>query len=87
MLCVLLLFSLVVTGVFEAGNGAFSSLHKLVGKARCCTCVRRSRCGKVWSATHATLLYSLCLALYLLLLVDGDVETNPGPISSKEKAV
>ena len=84
MLCVLLLFSLVVTGVFEAGNGAFSSLHKLVGKARCCTCVRRSRRGRVWF-THATLLYSLCLALSLLLVLDGDVETNPGPISSEGK--
>ena len=87
MLCVLLLFSLagmVVTGVCEAGNGAFSSLHKLVGKVRCCTCVRRNRRGRVWS-TLATLLYSLCLALCLLLVVAGDVETNPGPISGEEK--
>ena len=89
MLCVLLLFSLagmVATGVCEAGSGAFSSLLKLVGKVRCCTCVRRSRLKfeRMWS-THATLLYSLCLALCLLLVVCGDVETNPGPISSKRK--
>ena len=89
LLCVLLLFSLaemVATGVCEAGIGAFSSLHKLVGKVRCCTYVRRSGRGRVWS-THATLLYSLCLALCLLLVVAGDVETNPGPISSKGKAL
>ena len=87
MLCVLLLFSLagmVFNGVWKAGNGAFSSLHKLVGKARCCTCVRRSGRGRVWS-THAMLLYSLCLALCLLLVVAGDVETNPGPISGEGK--
>ena len=89
MLCVLLLFSLagmVATGVYEAGSGAFSSLRKLVGKVRCCTCVRRSGRGRVCS-THATLLYSLCLALCLLLVVDGDVETNPGPISGEWKAL
>ena len=89
MLCVLLLFSLagmVATGVCEAGSGAFSSLHKLVGKVRCCTRVHRSGRGRVWS-THATLLYSLCLALCLLLVVAGDVETNPGPISGKGKAL
>ena len=87
MLYVLFLFSLagmVVAGVCEAAKSAFFSLHKPVGKARCCTCVRWSRRGRVWS-THATLLYSLCLALCLLLVVDGDVETNPGPISSEGK--
>ena len=89
MLCVPLLFSLalmVATGVCEAGSGAFSSLHKLVGKVRCRMYVRRSGRGRVCS-THATLLYSLCLALCLLLVVDGDVETNPGPISGKGKAL
>ena len=84
MLCVLLLLSLseiVATGVCETGNGALSSLNKLVGKARCCMCVLRSRCGRVW----AMIPYSLCLALCLLLVVAGDVETNPGPISGEGK--
>ena len=31
------------------------------------------------------LLYSLCLALCLLLVVAGDMETNLGPISGKGK--
>ena len=87
MLCLLVLFSLagrVAAGVCEAGNAAFSSLHKLVCKARCCTCVRRSGRGRVWS-THASLLYFLCLAMSLLLVVAGDVETNPGPISGEGK--
>ena len=76
-LCALLLLSLagkVVTGVCGAGNGALSSLGKL---ARCCA---RGRHGSVW----ATPLLSLFLALSLLLVVAGDVETNPGPISGKE---
>ena len=84
MLCVLLLLSLseiVATSVCETGNGALSSLNKLVGKARCCMCVRRSRGGRVW----AMIPYSLCLALCLLLVVAGDVETNPGPISGEGK--
>ena len=81
---VLLLFSpvgMVTTGVCEAGKGALSSLNKLVDKLRCCTCVRRNRCGRVW----AMIPYSLCLALCLLLVVAGDVETNPGPISGEGK--
>ena len=77
LLCVLLLLSLageVGTGVCEAGNGALSFLGKL---ARCCVCGRRGR-------ARATPLLSLFLALSLLLVVAGDVETNPGPISGKE---
>ena len=58
-----------------AGNG---SLGKLVGKARFCECGRRVR---VW----ATPLLSLFLALSLLLVLAGDVETNPGPISGEGK--
>ena len=77
LLCVLLLLSLVGkvdTGVCEAGHGTLFSLGKL---ARCCA---RGRRGKVW----ATPLLSLFLALSLLLVVAGDVETNPGPISGEE---
>ena len=77
-MCVLLLLWLVGkvgTGVYVAGNG---SLGNLVGKARCCECGRRVR---VWG----TPLLSLFLALSLLLVVAGDVETNPGPISGEEK--
>jgi len=78
LLCVLLLLSLpgnVVTGVCVAGNGAISSLGKL---ARSYACGRR---GKGW----ATPLLSLSLALSLLLVIAGDVETNPGPISGEGK--
>ena len=74
LLCVLLLLSLagkVDTGVCEAGNGALSFLGKIVGSGR-----RRRVC--------TTLLLSLSLALSLLLVVAGDVETNPGPISGEE---
>ena len=74
LLCVLLLFSLVgkvASGVCEAGNGTLSSLGKL---ARCCA---RGRRGRVL----ATPLLSLFLALSLLLVLAGDVETNPGPIN------
>ena len=77
LLCVLLLLSLVEkvgTGVYVAGNGTLSSLGKL---ARSCACSRR---GKGW----ATPLLSLFLALSLLLVVAGDVETNPGPISGED---
>ena len=75
-LCVLLLLSLaakVGNGVCEAGNCTLSSLGKL---ARCCA---RGRRGRVWT----TPLLSLSLALSLLLVVAGDVETNPGPISGE----
>ena len=77
LLCALLLLSLagkVDTGLCGAENGTLSSLGKLV---RCCSCVRRGR-------TRATLLLSLFLALSLLLVIAGDVETNPGPISGED---
>ena len=73
LLCVLLLLSLagkVGTGVCEAGNGMLSSLGKFVS---CCACDRHGKVG-------GTSLLSLFLALSLLLVVAGDVETNPGPI-------
>ena len=80
LLCVLMLLSLAVkvtTGVYEAGGGAFFSLGK-PRFGRCRACVRS---GREW----ATSLLCLCLALSLLLVVAGDVETNPGPISGKGK--
>ena len=83
LLCVLLLLSLagrVATGVCEAGNGALSLLGKLVGQSRCCVCGRR---GNVWG----TLFFSLFLALSLLLVMAGDVETNPGPTGGEGKYV
>ena len=73
LLCVLLLLSLadkVGTGLCGAGNGTLSSLGKLV---------RSCACGRMW----ATPLLSLLLALSLLLVIAGDVETNPGPISGE----
>ena len=77
LLCVLLLLSLagkVGNGVYEVGVGTFSSLGKFV---RCCACGRR---GKV----RPTPLLSLLLALSMLLVLAGDVETNPGPINGEE---
>ena len=77
LLSVLLLLSLagkVGTGVSEAGNGMLSSLDML---ARCCARGRRGRMG-------AKPLLSFFLALSLLLVVAGDVETNPGPITGEE---
>ena len=77
LLCVLLLLSLagkVGTGVCEAGNGVLSSLGKL---ARCCARGRREKVG-------AMPLLALFLALSLLLVLAGDVETNPGPISGED---
>ena len=74
LLCVLLLLSLVGKvdiGLCEAGNGALSSLGKLVWSGR-----RRRVC--------TTPLFSLSLALSLLLILAGDVETNPGPITGEE---
>ena len=76
LVCVLLLLYLatkVSTSVLEAGNGVTSSAGKL---GRCGACVRR---GTTW----ATPLLSVFLALSLLLVLAGDVETNPGPISGK----
>ena len=58
----------------EAGNGTLSSLGKLT------RCREGSRRRKVWT----TPLLSLLLALSLLLVVAGDVETNPGPVSGED---
>ena len=77
LLCVLLLLSLVGkvgAGVCEAGDGTLSSLGKLA------RCYARNRRGKVLAVP----LLSLFLALSLLLLLAGDVETNPGPISGED---
>ena len=52
------------------------SLFKLICKTRC------GRLGKLWATP---LLFTLFLALSLLLVVAGDVETNPGPISGEGK--
>ena len=78
LLCVLLVLRLagkVATGVCKTGNGALFSPGKL---NRCHACVRL---GRVWTTP---LSLSLFLALSLLLLVAGDVETNPGPIGGEE---
>ena len=78
LLCVLLLLSLagkVVTRMCEAGNGTFSSLGKFV---RCSALGRRGKVG-------AMPLLALFLALSLLLVLAGDVETNPGPVSGERK--
>ena len=80
LLCVLLLLWVagkVATGGCEVGNGALSSL------GRCCACRRSTRRGRVWATPLLSLCLALCLALSLLLLVAGDVETNPGPISGE----
>ena len=74
-MCVLLLLSLagkVGTSLCEAGNGALSGLAKLV------------RCGRR-GGVGVTPSLSLLLGLALLLVVAGDVETNPGPISGEGK--
>ena len=79
-LVTLLLLSLmrkVATDACGVGNGALSFLGKLVSQAQCCA----YRHVKGW----VTPLFLLCLALFLLLLVAGDVETNPGPISGEKK--
>ena len=68
----------MATGVCVGGISALSGLGKL---GRCCfgcSCAQRR---KVW----ATPFLSLLLALSLLLVVAGDVETNPGPISGEGK--
>ena len=61
--------------VCEAGNGTLSSLGKLARY------YARGHRGKVWG----TPLLSLFLVLSLLLVVAGDVETNPGPINGEGK--
>ena len=78
LLCVLLVLWLagnVATSVCKSGNGALSSLGKL---SRCRACGGR---GKMC----ITSLLHLFLALSLLLVVAGDVETNPGPITGEGK--
>ena len=70
VVCVLLLFCLAR----KVSNAVLSSPGKL---GRCSACIRR---GSVWAMP----LLSILLALSLLLVVAGDVETNPGPISSKK---
>ena len=77
LLCILLLFWLagkVATDVSQKVKSTLSSHGKLV---RCCACGRR---GRLW----ATPLLSLFLALSVLLVVAGDVETNPGPICGED---
>ena len=80
-LCLFLLLSLVenvATGMCERGKDAFSTLGRLAGRCRCCADSRSLR-------ARATPLFSLFLAVSLLLIVAGDVETNPGPISGERK--
>ena len=77
LLCVLLLLLLAWNVVAVVYKGALYSSGKLVGQGRSCTRVRR--CG-AW----VTPFLSLFLALSLLLIVAGDVETNPGPISGEQ---
>ena len=74
LLHVLLLFRLAGNVAAKAGNGTLSFLGKLVVGA----CCQRKR---VLSSPYL----SLFLALSLLLVVAGDVETNPGPISGERK--
>lgn len=78
LLYLLLLVEWVAAGVFEVGYGAFFTLGTSIGKARCCACVRRVR---VWVAP----LVSLLLSVSLLLVLAGDIEINPGPISGEGK--
>ena len=80
LLCVLLLLWLtgkVATGVCEGENGMVSSLGRLVDQAHRCV---QFRCGRGWAIRT----FSLYLALSLLLILAGDVETNPGPINGEE---
>ena len=96
---ILLLLSLtekVTIGVCIAGNGVLSSLGNLarcvygrLGKLRATSrlfkLVCQTQCGrrgKVWATPF---LFTLFLALSLLLVVAGDVEINPGPISGEKK--
>ena len=82
-LCLFLLLSLaekVVTGVCEGGKDAVSALGRLAGRGRSCTCA-----GSRSLRARATPLLSLFLAVSLLLIVAGDVETNPGPIGGERK--
>ena len=77
-LCLLLLLLLAVkvaTSICEAGKDALSSLGRLAIRGRCCVRSLRAR---------PTPLFSFFLALSLLLVIAGDVETNPGPISGEK---
>ena len=76
LFCVLLLLLLtlkVVTDVCERGNNALFTLGKLFNHARCCKI-------RVWTTS-----FTLLLSLSLLLMMAGDVETNPGPVSGEQK--
>ena len=75
LFCVLLLLLLtwkVVSDVSERGNNALFTLGKLFSHARCCTV-------RLWNTPLIPL-----LALSLLLMIAGDVETNPGPVSGEQ---
>lgn len=75
LFCVLLLLLLtwkVVTDVSERGNRALFTLGKLFNHTRCCTV-------RLWNTPLIPL-----LALSLLLMIAGDVETNPGPVSGEQ---
>ena len=73
---VLLLALDIFISICEAGKAALRSLDKLVIRGRCCVRSLRAR---------PTALFSIILALSLLLVLAGDVETNPGPISGERK--
>ena len=75
LFCVLLLLFLtwkVVTDVSERGNKALFAVGKLFNHARSCTV-------RLWNTPLIPL-----LALSLLLMIAGDVETNPGPVSGEQ---
>ena len=77
-LCLMLLLMLAVKvaiSMWEAGGDALSSLGRLAVRGRGCVRSLRSRPAP---------LFSFFLALSLLLIVAGDVETNPGPISGEK---
>ena len=77
LLMLLLLAGKVATGLCERGKAAFSSSARLAVRIR--SCAKRSRKG--W----ATPPFSLFVALSVLLIVAGDVETNPGPSNGERK--
>ena len=81
-LCLFLLLLLVenvATGMqCERGKDALSTLGRLAGRCWCCASSRSLR-------ARAMPLSSLFLAVSLLLIVAGDVETNPGLISGERR--